>query len=228
LNAGPSPASWPCPQALGGLADEYALATDRARSRRLLILPALFDEGNRLRRFTVEVMRALDRAGVDSFLPDLPGTNESLRPLEEQTVSAWRDAAEAAARHFGATQVLGIRGGCLFTPPGPPALHYAPAKAATILRQMLRARILAAREAGREENREALVEAAQAQGIELVGYRLGAAFFREFEVLTPAFEGVTIAQDQVGGAGLWLRAEPGESAEQAAALAAAVASAMAP
>ena len=90
---------------------------------------------------------------------------------------------------------------------------------------MLRARMLAAREAGREEAREELMELAAAQGIELAGHRLGAEFVSEFESLIPASgeHKVEIAQDLIGGAGLWLRAEPGDSAEQADALAAIVA-----
>jgi len=35
-----------------------------------------------MRRFTVEVMRRLDNAGIDSFLPDLPGGNESSQALQ--------------------------------------------------------------------------------------------------------------------------------------------------
>jgi hypothetical protein len=44
---------------------------------RLLIVPALFDEGNRMRRLTVEVMRRLAASGIASVLPDLPGLQES-------------------------------------------------------------------------------------------------------------------------------------------------------
>lgn len=222
-----TPRTWPCRLPGGGTAEEYALTFDRARPKRLLIVPALFDEANRLRRLTVEVMRRLDGAGIDTILPDLPGTNESLQPLERQEPQDWLDAMSAAAQIFQATHVLGIRGGCLFTPAGLPSLHYAPAKAPAILRQMLRARTLAAREAGREETREGLMELALAQGIELAGHRLGAEFVRQFEALTARSDAIEITQDTIGGSGLWLRAEPGESASQADALAAAVAVALA-
>jgi hypothetical protein len=222
-----TPLTWPCPLPGGGIAQEYALTFGRRRSKRLLIVPALFDEANRLRRLAVETMRRLDGAGIDSILPDLPGTNESLQPLAIQEPHDWADAMTAAARQFGATHVLGMRGGCLFTQVGLPALHYAPVKAASLLRQMLRARTLAAREAGREETREGLMELALAHGIELTGHRLGAEFIRQFEPLEPPGEAITIAQDTIGGSGLWLRAEPGESADQADALAAAIAVALA-
>ncbi|WP_404480852.1 hypothetical protein [Novosphingobium sp. BL-52-GroH] len=215
-----TPSSWPCPLPGGGTCEEYALQFDAGRRSRLLVVPALFDEGNRMRRFTVEVMRRLDAIGIDSFLPDLPGCNESLQPLEAQDPTDWLDAMTAAARHFGASHALGIRGGCLFTPQRLPAFHYAPVKAAATLRQMVRARILSAREAGREEHRDALAQEALARGITLAGYRLGADFYRHFEPMTPDASATAIAQEHVGGAGLWLRAEPDENAEQAGALAA--------
>jgi hypothetical protein len=85
---------------------------------------------------------------------------------------------------------------------------------------MLRARILAAREAGREETSEQLLDVARAEGIDLSGHRLGAPFIREFEPLTPILGAMTIEQAEVGGSGLWLRAEPGDSEAQADALAA--------
>ncbi|WP_334182853.1 hypothetical protein [Novosphingobium sp.] len=216
------PATWPLSGENTG--EEMALVCDRARPCRLLIVPALFDEGNRLRRFTVEVMRRLDRAGIDTVLPDLPGTNESLLGLETQDAGLWREAMQHAARHFAATHVLGLRGGCLFTP-DLPALHYAPVKGAQILRGLLRARILAAREAGLEENRDSLIETARREGIVLAGYPLGAALFRELETLE-AGPAEVIAQDRIGGSGLWLRAEPDENAAQADALAAILAEAL--
>ncbi|GGC10547.1 hypothetical protein GCM10011494_31570 [Novosphingobium endophyticum] len=214
-----TPANWPCPLPTGGFVQEHALVADDQRPRRLLIVPALFDEGNKLRRLTVETMRRLDAAGVDCFLPDLPGCNESQQPLDRQTPTIWLGAMAAAARHFRATHAWGIRGGCLFTPPALPSWHYAPVKAASILRQMTRARILASREAGREENREDLAVAARGRGIELAGYPLGADFYREFEGLAPSAGAVAITQEQIGGGGLWLRAEPGEDRDQADALA---------
>lgn len=215
-----TPTSWPCPLPDGGTSQEYALAFDRQRRQRLLILPALFDEGNRLRRFTVDVMRRLDAAGIDSFLPDPPGCNESLQPLQAQTIPGWLAATIAASRHFGATHVLGVRGGCLFTPAELPAWHYAPVKAASILRQMLRARVLSSREAGREETRETLAEQARTSGINLAGYELGPDFYSHFEPLVPDSGAALIEQGKVGGSGLWLRAEPDEDAAQADTLAA--------
>jgi hypothetical protein len=213
-------AFWPC---AGG--EEYAFAFDRRRERRVLVLPALFDEANKLRHFTVEVIRRLDTAGIDAILPDLPGCNESLAPLDEQTLAGWRDDAASAAGHFEATHVLSIRGGALCAPEGLTALRYAPATGSSLLRAMLRARVIASREAGLDENREALLEHGLRDGLELAGYRLGATMIRELEAAEPSGGAAlaNIAQADVGGAGLWLRAEPAHSAEQADALAATVA-----
>lgn len=218
-----TPALWPCPLPDGGSAEEYALTFDKGRNQRLLIVPALFDEANRMRRFTVEVMRRLDDAGFDSFLPDLPGSNESLQRLESQTPATWRAAMTSAAGHFGATHVLGIRGGALLTPEGFPTWLYAPTKAASILRQLIRSRILTAREAGASESQEGLMKTGLTEGLELSGFRLGAAFLSEFQTLTPPAGASEITQDTIGGGGLWLRAEPDEDRQQADALAAVLA-----
>jgi hypothetical protein len=218
-----TPTTWPCPLP-GGTVREHALAFDRGRQRRLLIVPALFEEANRMRRLTVEVMRRLDQAGIDAVLPDLPGCNESLQPLEQQTPESWRAAMEDAAGHFAATHVLAVRGGALVAPAHLPAWHYAPVKGASILRQQIRARIVTAREAGVGETQDGLLDEALARGIELSGYRLGADFIRQLQAMVPAPGAQEIAQDMVGGAhgggGLWLRAEPGEDRAQADALAA--------
>lgn len=215
-----TPASWPCPLPGGGIAQEYALAFDHDRPARLLIVPALFDEANRLRRLTIEVMRRLDGAGVDSLLIDLPGCNESLESLQKQTPKSWREAVAAATVHFRATHVLGIRGGGLLLPDGLPGWRYAPVKGASILRQMIRARIVAAREAGLNETQDGLLETARTSGMDLAGYGFGPAFVEELAGLIPNAATGEISQDTVGGSGLWLRAEPGDSRAQADALAA--------
>lgn len=216
--------SYPCPLAGGAAAHELALGFDRERSIRVLVIPALFDEANRLRRFTLEVMRRLDGAGIDCFLPDLPGTNESERELAQIEAEDWIMAIEAARREFGATHVLSLRGGALLIPAGLPGWSYAPAKGSSLLRTMLRARILAAREAGREENSDALLAEGLGRGLELAGYHLSPEMIRQLQDLSqPAGEEIrVIEQDMVGGSGLWLRAEPDEDAAQADALAAVI------
>lgn len=213
---------WPCPMPGGGTGEESALSFDHARARRVLVLPALFDEANKTRHQAIEIMRRLDAGGVDCVLADLPGCNESIAQLAEQTLAGWRSAAKAAAEHFAATHVLAIRAGAWSAPAALPGWLYAPAKPGQVLRGMLRARTIAAREAGIEETTAGLLESARNDGIELAGWKLGAAFIREleaFEFKPHAAHRVIEAAD-VGGSPLWLRAEPDFDPEQADALAA--------
>ncbi len=217
--------AYPCPLPGGAAGSEFALAFDRDRQHRMLVLPALFDEANRMRRFAVEVMRRLDGAGIDSFLPDLPGCNESLRSLAEVEAEDWAMAAEAAAAEFGASHVLAIRGGALFVPGALPGWSYGAVKGASLLRTMLRARVLVSREAGREENLEGLLAEGLSQGLELAGHRLSADMFARLHELAPGddIRLTAIDQDLIGGSPLWLRAEPDEDPDQADALAAVIA-----
>lgn len=205
-----------------------ALVFDQGRDHRLLVLPAWFDEANKMRRQTVEVMRRLDLSGVDSFLPDFAGCNESLQPLATQTLECWRSAAQVAAAQFRATHVLAVRAGCLLAPPGLPGWRYAPTTGAKALRSLLRARTVAAREDGHSETIEDLSAIARFEGITLAGWPLGAALFNALEsaVANADSQQATIQQSDIGGAGLWLRAEPGEDPEQADMLAALMAMGM--
>ena len=223
---------WPCPLPGGGTAQELALIFDaegalRSASR-VLIVPALFDEGNKMRRFTVEVMRRLAMSGVGCVLPDLPGCNESLLPLETQSPGDWQLAMEGALHHFGCTHALSIRGGALVAPRGIPGWRYARVAGASQLRQMMRARILMAREAGHAETQDSLLAIGGEHGLELAGYALGPDFIREFSGLVPdaASPMIDVGQDLVGGPGLWLRAEPDEDPTQSDALAAIIAIAL--
>lgn len=215
-------ASWPCPLPDGKKGEEMVLRFDRAREQRLLVLGPLLEEANKFRHQSFEIMRRLDAQGIDSFLPDLAGCNESLAPHGEQTIAHWRDAAGVAAAHFDATHVLAIRSGAWLAPAGLGGWAYAPAKPRQVLRAMLRARSLAAREAGRSESVEALLAEARDAGITLSGWSLGAALVREMDRdELPLVAGLTpIEQGEVGGKPLWLRAENDEDPAQADRLAA--------
>jgi len=213
--------TWNIPAPEGGeSSEELLVGFDRGRAVRVLVLPAWFDEANKLRRFTVEVMRRLDAAGIDSLLPDLPGCNESLEPLEKQTLARWRAVAHAAGEGLGATHVLAIRAGAILAPEGLPGWHYAPQSGAKLLRAMIRARTIAAREAGKFETYEALAALGRTEGLVLGGWHLGAAMVEALESAEPTLAPgqSEIAQSALGGPGLWLRAEPDEDAAQADAL----------
>ena len=218
-------AQWPAPLPGGNTNEEHALTFNQNRDKRLLILPALFDEANKLRRQTVEVMHRLNLSGIDCFLPDLPGCNDSMQSLETQTLDGWRAAAATAATHFDATHLLTIRSGALLAPDGLPGWRYAPHGGKQLLRSMLRARTIAAREAGREETIGELEELGRTQGVELAGWSLGPDLFSALSdagTITSQFL-TDITQEHVGGSGLWLRAEPDEDPEQADAIAAIIA-----
>lgn len=208
-------ASWPSPAG-----EEYALLLDQGRAHRILVLPALFEEANRMRHFAVETMRLLQEAGVDSFLPDLPGCNESTAPLEQQDLSVWTEAAVAAATHFGATHVLALRGGALLAPSGLPGWRLGNTSGRSLLGTMLRARTLSAKEAGIAEDRQALLEKGRDTGLTLSGHRLGPAMIRQLEDTTPV-DGLLqdVSASDLGGAPLWLRAEPDHDPQQARRLA---------
>ncbi|MFC4255913.1 hypothetical protein ACFOWT_10860 [Croceibacterium xixiisoli] len=193
---------------------------DRGRVIRVLVLPALFEEANKLRHFTVATMRLLDQQGIDCFLPDLPGCNESLAPLQTQTLTGWQADVQRAITHFGASHVLALRGGAMIAPAGYPGWALAPIGGAALLRAMLRARVLASREAGREETRESLLETGRSAGLELGGWQLGPRMIHALESAQPLATLRRIAQEDLGGGGaLWLRAEPDHNPQQAAALA---------
>lgn len=213
-------ASYPYPQPDGSCADQYVLAFDGGSAQRLLIIPALFDEGHRLRRLCVDVMQRLSDCGIASVLPDLPGTNESTLDLSQVSLADWTTAASAAANHFSATHVLAMRGGGLIVPTGLPGWRYGSVKGASLLRTLIRARVLSSREAGREENGEGLLIEAQEHGIELAGYRLCATMVQQLQAAQPVTSLPEIDQELIGGSPLWLRAEPDADAAQADALAA--------
>ncbi len=216
--------AWPCP-APGGTGEEFAIvAVPPASAARILIVPALFEEANRTRRMLVETMRALAKSGIASVLPDLAGCNESLAPLDAQDLAGWRAAMVAATDHFAATHVFSLRGGALVAPVNLPGWRFEPIAGAQVLRPLLRARTVAAREESRSETMDGLLEHGRDVGIELAGYRLGAAMVRD---LTAAALPESVAQalltlDELGGAALWLRSEPGDDADMSAALSARV------
>lgn len=205
-----------------------ALTFDAGRTPRLLIIPALFDEANKMRRQTVEIMSRLDLSGIDAILPDFAGMNESLEPLSAQTLENWRAAAQIAAEYFHATHVLAIRAGCLLAPSTLPGWRYAPTTGAKVLRNLLRARTISAREAGMVEKIADISVVGRTQGIDLAGWSIGAELFAAFEqsVANGDSRQAIIEQSDLGGAGLWLRAEPGEDAGQADLLAARIAMGM--
>lgn len=194
--------------------EEFALTSDIESSRRVLFIPALLGEANKMRRFTVQTMRALVQQGIGCVLPDLPGTNESLKLLHDQSVTSWRAAMHAAAEHFNATHIVTIRGGCVCAPSTLPILSYAPQAGANVMRGMLRLHMISEREAGRETTSEKLETMAAETGLRIAGYDISPRLYQELIEARPQAAEKSIQSGDLGGPGLWLRAEPSEESEQ--------------
>lgn len=94
--------------------EEAALRLGPDRGPTVLVSPALFEEANRTRAFTVAVMRALAEygIGIGSLLPDLPGIGESMVATVDARLENWR-AALAASSGDRPVVVFAVRGGSL-------------------------------------------------------------------------------------------------------------------
>ena len=213
--------------------DELCLRHGPESGPALLILPPLFDEANRVRHLMVETARALAGHGIASLMPDLPGCNESLVPLDRASISLWQAALIACAGQLGpVSHVAAIRGGALLDGAlgDLPRWRLAPVKGGQLLRTMLRTKIASDREAGITSSSDALMEIARTKGIELAGNSLSHCMVRELDAAAPS-EGSAVrlarfaddpldAETRVTGAPLWLRAEPAHDPEMAQSIAA--------
>lgn len=204
--------------------DEHVLCFGAGSSRRILIIPPLFDEMNRCRRMLVEAMRGLAERGVGSLLLDLPGCNESLAELEGQRLGTWRDAVAAAAIQLDATHIAALRGGALIDNGTTDLPHWrlAPVKGSSLLKTMIRTRIAGDKEAGKATSEAGLIEAAKTAPVELAGNLLGPAMVAELANAEPAeiaqLTVRTLGKD-IAGSTLWLRAEPQDDPAMSAAIA---------
>lgn len=205
---------------------EYCLSFgDLQASRSILIVPPLFDEMNRVRRILAETMRTLASCGVRTLLPDLPGRNESLAALPEQTLETWLDAIDSAASQLGSTHIVSIRGGCLIDHrPDLPHWRLAPVNGRSLLKTMLRTRIAAEKESGISVTAEQLLAKAQSGELDLSGNILGLGMLESLDMAEPvAVDNLCeVALADVDGMPLWLRAEPQDRPEMSAAIAAAL------
>ena len=185
----------------------------------MVLVPPLFDEANRMRRTLVLTMRALAAHGLTAMLPDLPGQGDSIEPTEAATVAGWRAALSAMAID-GPAIVASWRGGALiddaFAAIG--WWRMAPATGATLVKALLRTRLMGDKEAGRPSTADSLRADIIRDGAgELAGNRISAALLAELDAAGPA--AVTplrqVQPADVGASPLWLRAEPGEDREMA-------------
>ena len=211
---------------------EHRLRIDPAGTPRatIVIVPPLFEEANRTRRTLVLAMRALVANGFAALLPDLPGQNESLVPLVEVDLDRWQDAlAEVIAGNDGPAIIASVRGGTLIDHKAKAAAWWrlAPVGGASLLRTLMRARVSADREAGVTSSLEDLQAAARSEALLLAGNALSPAMIAglgaaEAQPVAP-LRSIGIGADGIAGTPLWLRAEPGEDAAMARAIAADIA-----
>jgi hypothetical protein len=204
--------------------DEFCLCFGAWHARQILIIPPLFDEMNRTRRMLVQAMRDLDKRGVGSMLVDLPGCNESMAGLAEQSLDSWRAAVAACAEQLGATHVSSLRGGALVDDASAlPHWRLAPAKGSSLLKAMIRTRIAGEKEAGKATTEAELMGAARAAPLELGGNMLGPDMVARLVTAEPApLANLTERKlgEDISGSPLWLRAEPQDDAAMSASIAA--------
>ncbi len=198
----------------------------------ILLVPPLFDEANRLRRTLVLTMRALADRGHAALLPDLPGQNDSLVQTETVDLPIWREALAGFATSVDQPLIVASwRGGALIDDGVDGAIGWwrmAPVSGASLLKTLLRTRIAGERERGHQVTADGL-RALLADGpIELGGNRLNKAMVAALDAAKPGdvapLRVVTpgAGSDEVvgiAGSALWLRAEPGEDAAMAQAMA---------
>lgn len=201
---------------------ELCLCAATRSSRRVMLVPPLFDEMNRMRKMLVDVMHILETLEVASFLPDLPGTNESLIALEQVTLSDWQRAIQACAQQHDISHIASFRAGALTVTAMENAHHwvFSPVKGATILRTMMRTKVAADRESGLNTSLADLSAQAEAGPLELAGNIIGSELFAQLNAAEiPDLKNQRIVHlesenkscdMQIPGSALWLRAEPDE------------------
>lgn len=184
----------------------------------LLVLPALFEEANRMRRFTVSLMRELAARGIGTVLPDLPGMGESLTRLADVSLIDWQDAVAACADTIrvdqGTCMTVAIRGGAILDGPADHGWRLAPERGERILRDLVRATALSSGTSAVEIDRRA-----RAETISLAGQVLSPTLYNELLLAplseanrrTALLEGDAGAHNVlIAGSRLWRSAEPGD------------------
>jgi hypothetical protein len=182
----------------------------------------LFEEANRTRAFIVTILRALAERGIASALPDLPGTGESLINTEDTSLNNWQEAfisasASLSANH-GLVHGLALRGGTLLDSTARLASrwHFAPVAGDSLVRDMLRTRLAAAKESGEAVDPDAIDP--PGPPIELAGNRISRTLLAELGRAVPgtATPRRTVRLDtdtqpadrHIAGSPLWRRSEP--------------------
>lgn len=215
-----------------GHAPEHQLRIDPVGQPRatIIFVPPLFEEANRTRRTLVLAMRALAADGFAARLPDLPGQNESLVPLANVDLDQWQDALAAVVAEIdGPVIVASVRGGALIDHHAKATAWWrlAPVGGASLLRTLMRARVSADREAGLTSSLESLQTEAATAPLLLAGNALSSAMISQLGAVeaqpVEPLRSIPLGEGGIAGTPLWLRAEPGEDAAMANAIAADIA-----
>ena len=201
--------------------EEFCLIAGASCEVQLLLIPPLFDEMNRMRQVLVDVMRRLEKWGIGSVFPDLPGTNESLVPSDQASLSIWQEALVDCLETFGNFgYVAGVRGGCLIDGIGPDLPHWrlTPVDGQRLLRTMMRTRVASDKEAGVTTTISDLTKRAGHETLNLAGNAINPGMFAELQAATPDtlrnMRQIRLKSDpkaanrKIDGSALWLRAEP--------------------
>jgi hypothetical protein len=206
-----------------GNSEQY-LHFGRKHPRQILIIPPFFEEMNRTRWLLLAAMRTLDEARIGTILPDLPGQNESLVPDSGISIAMWGAALERLAAQSGVIidMVAAFRSGALLDGAVDCARRWrmSPEDGPDLLRQLVRTRLAADREAGLSTSKALLMAQARHDSIELAGVEMSPALIQELEnarlpvhdeVRTVRLEGSAAPADAyLSGKPLWRQSEPEE------------------
>ena len=178
----------------------------------IFVFEPLFEEANRTRRLLACVARALNTHDIGVNFCALPGTGESLIDIADVRFADWRAAAATAIAAIKPVVIASLRGGSLIDDAGTAKgwWRLAPETGARIVRDLRRTQL------------------SGETGL-YAGHRLSDAMLADLESATPAplarlrvarLESDTADADiKLAGSPLWRRAEPGEDAALAEAIA---------
>ena len=175
----------------------------------IAVLPALFEEANRMRRFTVSVMRLLVDRGIGTVLADFPGMGESEAALQDVSFGDWKRFSVDLAERYPAS--ISFRGGSLLDSHFTHRWQLAPESGERLLRDMVRATAFSVGATAADIDAQARVEM-----VRLAGNRINSELYIALQTATPA-HGASVSA--VEGPKLWRLAEPGDDPAYATAVA---------
>lgn len=192
----------------------------------VVMLPALFEEHNRTRAFTVAICRALAGLQVASILPDLPGQGESVVPTQDATLDHWRKAVAALVQAQRAVRpvIMGsMRGSAIIDDVPGVSGHWrlSPITGQMVIRDLTRGAVM----------QSSLTAAPIGDPVEVAGNLISHNLFGALQADVTLREGtaplrtVRLESDpapadlKLPGSPLWRRAEPGNDLPLAALLA---------